>query len=110
MISFPGVYGHWQQYLLDKRKICMNCNVHCHDVTNTSVIVKNNCCAELVGGEFFTTIVQMPPRLPARLCMAAKLTSGKSTSRWKRNVLESTSTTRLRTVVITLFWLHLHYL
>ena len=63
MIFFPGVYGHWQKYLLERRIICMNCNVHCYDVTNTNLIVKNNYCVELVfrkllGGEFVTTTVK----------------------------------------------------
>ena len=28
MILSPGVYDHWQKYLLDRRKICMKCDVH----------------------------------------------------------------------------------
>ena len=56
-----------------------DCDVHCYDVTNTSVIVKNNYCVELLlrkslGGEFVTTTVKTPPGWPVRLCIAAGLT------------------------------------
>ena len=78
MFLVPGVFGHWQKYLLDRHKICINCDVHCYDVPNTSVIVKNSCCVELVfskllGGEFVTTTVEMPPGWPVGFCIAVGL-------------------------------------
>ena len=71
MFLFPGVYDHWQKYLLDRCtcKISMNYDVHCYDVTNvnTSVIVTIITAGlELVfrkflGGEFVTTTVKYLP-------------------------------------------------
>ena len=57
----------------------MNCDIHCYDVTNTSVIVKIDHCEELVfrkllGGEFMTATVKMPLGWPVRLCIVAGLT------------------------------------
>ena len=66
-------------YLLDRHNICINCDIHCYDVTNTSVIVKITYCWELVfskllGGEFVTITVKLPPKWPVHLCIAAGLT------------------------------------
>ena len=98
MTLFPGVYGHWQKYLLDRRKVCMNCDVHCCDVTNTNVIVKNNYCGELVGGEFVTTTVKFLQ--DCLFVYRGRANSGKIALLWKRKVPESTCTTRGRTVVM----------
>ena len=81
MTLFPGVGGHWQKYLLDRRKKCMNCEVHCYDVTNTRVFVKSNYCGELVGGEFVTILLSNASRIACPLVYRGRANSGRSASR-----------------------------
>ena len=64
---------------VERHKTCMNCDVHCYDVTNTSVNVTNHYCGELVfrkslRGKSVTTIVKMLPGWPVCLCIVAGLT------------------------------------
>ena len=85
----------------------MNYNIHGCDVTKTCVIVRTNCCVELVFtkslvGEFMTTTVEMAPGWFVHLCTRGKANSGRNTSQCKRQVLQSACYARLRTVVIVL--------
>ena len=105
MTLLPGDYGHWQKYLLDRRKICMNCEVHCYDVIN-----KCNC--KIITARSYweesSILLSNATRIACPLVDRGRGNTGKIASWWKWKAPESTCTTCLCTVVITL--LHLHYL
>ena len=107
MIIFPGVYGHWQKYLLDKHKICINCDVHCYDITNTSVIVKVNFCNELVFRKL-TVFFLTHASFSCSLCSSCKYKSLLNyVSRWDLLMQHGSSVSYKHLFLISQFHAHL---